>query len=261
MGYLEPRPTACAVCGQTFDASLRNHGRGKHRYCSPQCRQAADNARHYRRNNPAKTMAALQRVCVICGIGFTAGIHSPKALTCSVKCNEARQNSARRRKTAAKPQPDKRECETCGAIFLPHPIALHHAKFCSHKCAVRAAQRRRTLRNGTRPSDARLNSRAWKEASAAAILRDGGKCQLCGVSDARLGVHHLFHRTDAERNDHSLGNLITLCGKCHNYFHDFKIGRIGGEVVISSAFFAQTGIKSVRIVPMLNTDDKGFPDG
>ena len=257
MEYLESKPTVCAVCGQTFDASLRNHGRGKHRYCGPQCRQKADNARHYRRNNPIKSKAELSRTCVICGVGFIAGAHRPKALTCSVKCNEARQNSARRRKTAEKPQPEKRECETCGTLFLPHPIALHHAKFCSHKCAVRASQRRRALRNGTRPSDARLMSKSWKDAAAAAIARDNGKCQLCEASDARLGVHHLFHRTDAERNDHSLENLITLCGKCHNYFHDFKIGRIGGDVVISSSFFQKTGIKSVRAVPMFNENDDG----
>lgn len=47
----------------------------------------------------------------------------------------------------------------------------------------------------------------------AVILRDGCKCMECGKSNCRLEVHHIKPRRLNGSN--TLGNLITLCKKCH----------------------------------------------
>lgn len=47
----------------------------------------------------------------------------------------------------------------------------------------------------------------------AVILRDGCKCMECGKSNCRLEVHHIKPRR--LKGSSTLGNLITLCTKCH----------------------------------------------
>jgi len=48
----------------------------------------------------------------------------------------------------------------------------------------------------------------------AAILRDGCKCQECGKSNCMLEVHHIRARRYGGAD--TIGNLISLCGKCHD---------------------------------------------
>ena len=47
----------------------------------------------------------------------------------------------------------------------------------------------------------------------AVILRDNCKCMQCGKSNCILEVHHIKARRYGGKNN--LGNLITLCSKCH----------------------------------------------
>ena len=47
----------------------------------------------------------------------------------------------------------------------------------------------------------------------AVILRDNCKCKECGKSNCMLEVHHIVPRRMNGKNN--LGNLITLCEKCH----------------------------------------------
>ena len=47
----------------------------------------------------------------------------------------------------------------------------------------------------------------------AVILRDGCKCMECGKSNCKLEVHHI--KPKRINGSNTLGNLITLCQKCH----------------------------------------------
>ena len=47
----------------------------------------------------------------------------------------------------------------------------------------------------------------------AVILRDGCKCMECGKSNCKLEVHHI--KPKRINGSNTLGNLITLCRKCH----------------------------------------------
>jgi len=48
---------------------------------------------------------------------------------------------------------------------------------------------------------------------------DGGRCRVCGTK-YNLHVHHIVYRS--EKQDDSVGNLITLCQKHHDLIHSNK---------------------------------------
>jgi len=48
--------------------------------------------------------------------------------------------------------------------------------------------------------------------------RDNQKCQLCG-NDKSLAIHHIFGQSDQPKLAQNMGNLITLCKKCHDNYH------------------------------------------
>jgi 5-methylcytosine-specific restriction endonuclease McrA len=55
----------------------------------------------------------------------------------------------------------------------------------------------------------------YRKASAAARLRDGSRCRLCG-DHRTLETHHVEPRSTVGRSKRdTLPNLITLCNSCH----------------------------------------------
>ena len=52
----------------------------------------------------------------------------------------------------------------------------------------------------------------------AAIMRDGGKCMMCGKSKCELQVHHIVPRH--LKGADTIYNLITLCSGCHDNIKD-----------------------------------------
>ena len=69
-----------------------------------------------------------------------------------------------------------------------------------------------------------MKNKIWLVLRQAAILRDGGKCQIC-YKKADLQVDHCFTRAIG-RLHFDLSNLTTLCAKCHTS----KSLRKGGPV-------------------------------
>ncbi len=55
----------------------------------------------------------------------------------------------------------------------------------------------------------------WEEARKLALLRDGGKCQVCGMPATQ--VHHIHLRSNRHDLLYNLNNLISLCDQHH--FH------------------------------------------
>lgn len=58
----------------------------------------------------------------------------------------------------------------------------------------------------------------WARQRRAAVLRDNGACRECGATNQRLHVHHVvpwraFAGDYISAND--LGNLLSLCNRCH----------------------------------------------
>ena len=59
------------------------------------------------------------------------------------------------------------------------------------------------------------NPSDWEERRKIVIMRDGGRCQRCGivVTIEHCHIHHVTRRADG--GDHDLKNLVTLCRSCH----------------------------------------------
>ena len=77
---------------------------------------------------------------------------------------------------------------------------------------MRRRHRRRRLSPEYR---AYIQSEAWRQSRQRALERDRWRCQRCG-SSRRLHVHH---RTYARLGQEWLGDLVTLCARCHRRAH------------------------------------------
>jgi len=64
-----------------------------------------------------------------------------------------------------------------------------------------------------------LDSQVWFEKRAIALTRDGHRCRLC-YSKRNVNVHH--RRYPKVLGEEPLNDLITLCAKCHEKFHDIQ---------------------------------------
>lgn len=105
----------CEYCGQSFE---QTHPGRKKKYCSEECRRAADKARQLKR---AK-LSRKQLVCQRCGKEFTGARRNQKY--CSRECLQRRH-----------PKPIKKRCELCGKPFVADNIAASRQRFCSKPCA------------------------------------------------------------------------------------------------------------------------------
>ena len=76
---------------------------------------------------------------------------------------------------------------------------------------------------GHKKRERRPNGDGWDKMRLKALDRDNHKCRFCG--EEANEVHHLdetgSNRPEKMKN-HKLGNLITLCHKCHIDIHDTK---------------------------------------
>jgi len=91
----------------------------------------------------------------------------------------------------------------------------------------------------------------WKSISDKIKKRDGYRCRLCnGTED--LQAHHRTYQHKGDEENH-LGDLTTLCGDCHNAFHEWR--KNGGKIARMQAMVTLTESR----VNLLQTRSKRFP--
>jgi 5-methylcytosine-specific restriction endonuclease McrA len=61
----------------------------------------------------------------------------------------------------------------------------------------------------------------WQVRRSAALARAGYRCQMWGKHDGRLDVHHNSY--DRYGNE-SVFDLVVLCERCHELFHEIAEG-------------------------------------
>lgn len=66
-----------------------------------------------------------------------------------------------------------------------------------------------------------LKTKHWQQVRHNAIERAGGRCQVCNSTD-RLNVHH---NTYERRGEELPSDVIVLCQRCHETFHQPVNGR------------------------------------
>ena len=75
------------------------------------------------------------------------------------------------------------------------------------------------IKKRAREGDYRLDGGSREEV----LIRDGGRCRLCGdTKDTRprnIMVHHVDGSGQTKERNHNLDNLIILCKACHRHVH------------------------------------------
>ena len=99
-------------------------------------------------------------------------------------------------------------CESC-AQGLQH---CHEQQLRAERLALHA---RRTELSRMRFEEY-LKTPEWKTRRSRALIRAGNRCQVCTNTD-RLEVHH---RSYERFGDELLEDLVVMCRKCHQHFHD-----------------------------------------
>lgn len=117
------------------------------------------------------------------------------------------------------------ECVNCGDEFEVIKSREHEAKYCSRECYYDAqdmptGEDHWSWRD---TPDKRPNSKAWHDLREIIRERDGYECQVCGITESKLGheldVHHLERVRDADDPRYAENAnpdlLVSLCRSCH----------------------------------------------
>ena len=147
----------------------------------------------------------VQLICKVCSCQFSViPSRSGTASYCSKSCHA--------RGTIVKlPTVVFRKCDECrNEYVVKSPGSKKRSSCCSKKCLGRLQSR---LRKGS--FQLGESNPAWKDGIQTYRKHKNESCNRCGsVKD--LLVHH----KDENRHNNDLGNLETLCIRCHQIHHD-----------------------------------------
>lgn len=184
------------------------------------------------------------KTCGICQASFIP--HSSLQKFCSYDCQKKHGKLIR-----YKPKPLSKVCKVCKKTFLPYTSL---DKFCSSACRVDSVKMKRkynhtekTCTNRTGVSNpaykhglrmrgsvqdatgVRLYYKS-KESLRSGIASEKGHlfCQRCEINKGPFETHHIIYRSEKPKHPklHDKINLILLCVKCHNFYHNKKANRL-----------------------------------
>ena len=224
----------CKNCGKDFELSFV---RANQQYCNSHCQKMAWKKRiREPKELPLKN-------CILCGNPFYPKKGKQDVqITCSNICKVERGNLLRKYRGRKKFNLDivTKQCLHCGKKFFIGKDETIEIQFCSRKC--KSAHYHLENRKPWREERKWIWDGNWYEAQK----RDGFKCVLCGTEKSnRLHVHHLDGSGEKEIKNHELGNLMTLCGGCHNLFHRLHLVKIDNEWQVKGTILDRLGLKFV----------------
>jgi len=148
----------------------------------------------------------MQHVCIHCGKGFEDMPHRGKRTFCSNQCRDDYRREHKGKRNLLYKERVKANCFVCGKeiYVLPSRVGRTKRISCSPECGhkIRIAVINTIKRNGY--------------GKQAAIVRDGGKCVICGFSHV-VTVHHIIPKRSGGGS--KLTNLVTLCPNHHYMVH------------------------------------------
>ena len=181
--------------------------------------------------------------CLNCNIEFQA--KSKVAKYCSKQCKSKYEVKLRSKK------PKVKTCQYCSNEFTPYTSL---DKYCSANCRVENMKSKRSRRWNEQATEKRMgkNNPSYKsgmyardtkrsdngqkeylrvrnEMRANMILQHGYLfCEHCKTNQTyQWEMHHIVFRSEKPHHEHlhNSKNLINLCMKCHNWFHQSKANR------------------------------------
>ena len=234
-GYQQEK--VCETCGSRFLTRTKNPAR--ERFCRKPCAAKFWNKATYAKKRPAMPP---KRLCEVCGREFQPQRRRPEAKTCSIRCNQVRQDRLRKTARTLVRDVSPQVCHGCGALFTPHPKAGGRQKYCSPQCPGRKWRSMWTPSEAARHKRRRLNGNWGK-----VIERADGCCEQCGQA-GKVYVHHRDGSGNTPTPNHALENLMVLCPMCHNQIHQIDYRVIDGTVYVTGKIFDLFGIETVQVL-------------
>ncbi len=125
------------------------------------------------------------------------------------------------------PSPSRTGLGIFGGTMIPVPTAAPRP--CRDRLCPEVAVNRRgwcALHDPGAFSGGRPMPRGWAQLRAAALRRDGGRCQLCGAPASEVD-HVVPHAAGGSDN---LGNLRSLCQPCHRHRTGVQAGQASAAI-------------------------------
>lgn len=157
--------------------------------------------------------ATVIRYCRARGITIRKSVDWPKCQVCGTPMINARTPNRRTCSRACRMKIERTSlvCRYCGKVLILPKSVAEHRKYCSHECYAAASR----LPNASRAPKRRGQN--WKAARKERIKRQGGRCSVCGTTEA-TDVHHVipykYFKGDWQ-NANCQSNLVLLCKRCH----------------------------------------------
>lgn len=215
-------PRSCFFCEETFHRRA-GKGRDAGKCCSREC---GFGWQAFSKSVMAPISYTVRRErCVVCNSWFTA---FRTQLMCSDACrltnvrnrvNRNKVERARRRPSAVT------HCVECGNSFIPPRLGT---SMCSDECRSRRARRTATA-SGQRAANRKARKLRTRGVTVEAVnpihvlIRDGWRCQLCGVSTPKRlrgsyeerapEVDHILPLSQG--GEHSYRNTQCACRRCN----------------------------------------------
>lgn len=187
---MERERAICPACGASFERD-----RMRQRYCSARCRDRAKSRAATKR----KQLARPPKVCPICGNEFP-DVRGRKY--CSQACRDrAKAQHDRLYRELARGAKAPKICPVCGNEFTPRSNCQ---RYCSPRCASKAKQRARYLRQRQQPEAAQERYEAadgdgYDEEYTGAIPGQCIRCTMPRAEGSTLCEHHMRIREMRER--------------------------------------------------------------
>jgi len=63
----------------------------------------------------------------------------------------------------------------------------------------------------------------WQKKRLKILERDEYECRCCADTESKLNIHHFYYQRELKIWNYPDEHLITVCDKCHDKLHEFKI--------------------------------------
>lgn len=232
---------ACAWCGDSIYRCYSAIDRPEHNFCDPDCKAAWEAVNYAGPNGPNWRGGLVDAICSWCGKPIeliTQHYERSENHFCNHRCYGFW-------KAANWVGPDHPswnggdvtvECASCGREkdIKRSQFQKYERHFCDQACQGAWMSENWTGENNPYWGGGwdGYYGPTWTSQRAAAVERDGGRCQSCGLENAEhervfgraIHVHHIikFQRFNDSEEANRLNNLITLCQDCHFSWERFS---------------------------------------
>ena len=200
----------CDVCGKKIEVIYSRYKKNKHYYCSVECQSKGKTLFYSGKNNPLYNRVAVK--CETCGKEIEVNQYDFEHKKHHYCCNECRIEGYRKM-FSGKNNP-------FFGIKHSRQTRLKISRANKGNIAWNKGYKVSWKTDEEREKDRTIYGDKYNKWRYEVFERDNFTCQCCGDNKGgNLNAHHLDGYNWCKEKRLDANNGITLCKKCHNYFH------------------------------------------